>query len=161
MLYSCIQYPSLTMWNGCLVFCLCRNSPKIIEALSIDGASGQHIESSSFDPSSGKKGQKKNLHFLSILRVLYISISRLRCCREKLGVTFREICGCSWWNCKLLSFLLPKNICPNGTSVVLLHLLKMLASVKDWKAYRCFNDYHQCSWTLGVYICFKDQWWSI
>ncbi|CAF1921741.1 BnaC02g42750D [Brassica napus] len=31
-----------------------RNSPKIIEALSIDGASGQHIESSSFDPSSGK-----------------------------------------------------------------------------------------------------------
>ncbi|WZZ37311.1 hypothetical protein YC2023_020712 [Brassica napus] len=31
-----------------------RNSPKIIEALSTDGASGQHIESSSFDPSSGK-----------------------------------------------------------------------------------------------------------
>ncbi|WZY79692.1 ultraviolet-B receptor UVR8 [Brassica napus] len=31
-----------------------RNSPKIIEALSVDGASGQHIESSSFDPSSGK-----------------------------------------------------------------------------------------------------------
>uniref|UniRef100_M4EK81 RCC1-like domain-containing protein n=1 Tax=Brassica campestris TaxID=3711 RepID=M4EK81_BRACM len=31
-----------------------RNSPNIIEALSVDGASGQHIESSSFDPSSGK-----------------------------------------------------------------------------------------------------------
>ncbi|KAL0828586.1 hypothetical protein Bca101_052264 [Brassica carinata] len=31
-----------------------RNSPKIIEALSVDGASGQHIESSNFDPSSGK-----------------------------------------------------------------------------------------------------------
>ncbi|XP_013706397.1 ultraviolet-B receptor UVR8-like [Brassica napus] len=31
-----------------------RNSPKIIEALSVDGASGQQIESSNFDPSSGK-----------------------------------------------------------------------------------------------------------
>ncbi|KAF8089504.1 hypothetical protein N665_0503s0004 [Sinapis alba] len=36
-----------------------RNSPKIIEALSVDGASGQHIESSSFDPSSGKKKRDK------------------------------------------------------------------------------------------------------
>lgn len=42
-----------------LVFGLYRNSPKIIEALSVDGASGQQIESSNFDPSSGKKG---NLH---------------------------------------------------------------------------------------------------
>ncbi|KAF3563393.1 hypothetical protein DY000_02011594 [Brassica cretica] len=31
-----------------------RNSPKIIEALSVDGARGQQIESSNFDPSSGK-----------------------------------------------------------------------------------------------------------
>ncbi|XP_056850563.1 ultraviolet-B receptor UVR8 isoform X2 [Raphanus sativus] len=31
-----------------------RNSPKIIEALSVDGASGQQIESSNFDPASGK-----------------------------------------------------------------------------------------------------------
>uniref|UniRef100_M4F9J2 Ultraviolet-B receptor UVR8 n=1 Tax=Brassica campestris TaxID=3711 RepID=M4F9J2_BRACM len=31
-----------------------RNSPKIIEALSVDGASGQQIESSNCDPSSGK-----------------------------------------------------------------------------------------------------------
>jgi len=30
-----------------------RNFPKIIEALSVDGASGQHIESSNIDPSSG------------------------------------------------------------------------------------------------------------
>ncbi|KAF3543687.1 hypothetical protein DY000_02005917 [Brassica cretica] len=31
-----------------------RNYPQIIEALSVDGESGQHIESSNFDPSSGK-----------------------------------------------------------------------------------------------------------
>ncbi|EOA13376.1 hypothetical protein CARUB_v10026414mg [Capsella rubella] len=31
-----------------------RNFPKIIEALSVDGARGQHIESSNIDPSSGK-----------------------------------------------------------------------------------------------------------
>ncbi|CAN6854693.1 unnamed protein product [Brassica oleracea] len=31
-----------------------RNSPKIIEALSVDGARGQQIESSNFGPSSGK-----------------------------------------------------------------------------------------------------------
>ncbi|KAF3508820.1 hypothetical protein F2Q69_00004960 [Brassica cretica] len=31
-----------------------RNYPQIIEALSVDGGSGQHIESSNFDPSSGK-----------------------------------------------------------------------------------------------------------
>lgn len=31
-----------------------RNIPKIIEALSMDGSSGQHIDSSSTDPSSGK-----------------------------------------------------------------------------------------------------------
>uniref|UniRef100_M4E638 RCC1-like domain-containing protein n=1 Tax=Brassica campestris TaxID=3711 RepID=M4E638_BRACM len=34
--------------------CLDRNYPQIIEALSVDGESGQHIESSNFDPSSGK-----------------------------------------------------------------------------------------------------------
>ena len=31
---------------------------KIIEAINVDGASGQRIESSSFDPSSDKKGKK-------------------------------------------------------------------------------------------------------
>ncbi|KAG6721473.1 hypothetical protein I3842_03G113300 [Carya illinoinensis] len=31
-----------------------RNIPKLVEALSVDGSSGQHIESSKADPSSGK-----------------------------------------------------------------------------------------------------------
>ena len=34
----------------------CMNSPKIIEALSVDGSSGPHIESSNTDLLSGKSG---------------------------------------------------------------------------------------------------------
>ena len=35
------------------VSCNPRNIPKIIESLSVDGSSGQQIESSNVDPSSG------------------------------------------------------------------------------------------------------------
>ena len=44
------------------VSCNPRNIPKIIESLSVDGASGQQIESSNVDPSSGAVFTEKKIY---------------------------------------------------------------------------------------------------
>jgi len=47
---ACISLISLV---NRVFFWICRNYPKIIEALSVDGSCGQHIESSNTDQLSG------------------------------------------------------------------------------------------------------------
>lgn len=48
-----------------MIICVinCRNVPKIIEALSVDGDSGKQIESSNVDPSSGAVSLRVTLRF--------------------------------------------------------------------------------------------------
>ena len=79
-------------------FGIYRNAPKIIEALSVDGSCGQHIESSMADhPSSGALLSALFIVLFTLLLASLLQTDRfiLRIYRENLGLTIREICNCS------------------------------------------------------------------
>ena len=70
--------PLFWSWTKVLKFWILifRNVPKIIEALSIDGSSGQQIESSKLDPLSGLYNYVRRLSWFAIcLLIVYIFLN--------------------------------------------------------------------------------------
>lgn len=80
----------------------CRNVPKIIELLSTDGSSGQHIEASKVDISSGFP-----CCFFPLIRILsvfitYYDMFLIFITRQKLGIAYSKIRSRPKWKCKFV-----------------------------------------------------------